>query len=55
MENFKHNIKELNFPAPSKGWLKSYCKQVDTTKTEYGRIRDFENKIMPKIFKFEKN
>ena len=55
MENFKHNIKEFNFPAPSKCWLKSFCKQVDTTKTEYGKIKDFESKRPSITFKFEKN
>ena len=55
MENFEFKIKEFNFPAPSKCWLKSYCKQVDVTNIEYGRIRDFENKCLSKSFKFEKN
>jgi hypothetical protein len=44
-------INNINFPEPSKGWLKSYCEQTqirvkdpnDPNTVQYGRIKNLKN------------
>lgn len=55
MENFNYKIKEIKFPAPANGWLKSFCEQNNTKQSFYCRIKIFDGIHMPEIFKIERN